>query len=414
MTAAQTRQVDTVATVGIAEPSIHTERGILPIPALTGLRFVAAILIYWHHFPLTPAGSARLATGLHNIKFAGYIGVPLFFMLSGFVLTHNYFRVFKVSPWKGLWRYLVNRFARIYPMLLFVMVLSVAATGFQTPLQRSPQTLLEHLTITYVWDGDVTQTVQQAYNGVNSSSWSLGVEFFLYALFPFLVWGVVRQCGTKARIVVTGLLLTGLSAVGAHWVAMLFHDQYAAENYWLNRFPIPHIAEFTVGCLAARFYHEMSTSSPSKWEQLWGKLAFGGSVVVVVGLMASRNQPAHPSAYLWSAAYMIPLAIILFCLARYTTIASRFLSLPFLILLGEASYSFYLLHMFFLDRMVSPADRKLDYIYSMMPLALLILSAVGAYTFLETPARRYLRTWLAPERGRRMAQQQTLKPDGLS
>ena len=83
------------------------------LPALTGVRAVAAYLVFLHHFnPFQSAGTAQL---LHRIVLELHIGVAIFFVLSGFLITLRYSNS---TQWTWRWwgTYLRNRFARIYPM----------------------------------------------------------------------------------------------------------------------------------------------------------------------------------------------------------------------------------------------------------------------------------------------------------
>ncbi len=200
-----------------------------PLPALTGLRILAALMVFWHHLPVL--SGVELPPLINNFKEASYVGVILFFMLRGFVLTYNYYDVFSASPWYGLRRYLVNRFARIYPLLLCVVLLSMMTTGFDTPVRRDIWTVLQHITVTWVWNGDIHLTVERAYVD-DVQNWSLGVEFFLYALLPFLIWALLRHCTTPSRI--AGCCGYGLRRPRRHspMFLRLFLDETKSSLRW--------------------------------------------------------------------------------------------------------------------------------------------------------------------------------------
>lgn len=90
------------------------------IPALTSLRFYAAVLVFlFHYVPRDPAAESMLLNVLNH----GYAGVSFFFVLSGFILAFNYMG----TNWSeaGRWRkYLLRRFTRIYPALAVSTLLS--------------------------------------------------------------------------------------------------------------------------------------------------------------------------------------------------------------------------------------------------------------------------------------------------
>src|ERR1700722_13625137 len=88
-----------------------------PIRSLTGARFIAALLVVCFHFvPHAP-------TWMNSIIRNGYLGVPFFFVLSGFILTYNY--ASDSQRQIGARSFWVARFARIYPIYLVSLVLSL-------------------------------------------------------------------------------------------------------------------------------------------------------------------------------------------------------------------------------------------------------------------------------------------------
>jgi peptidoglycan/LPS O-acetylase OafA/YrhL len=162
---------------GITSPQ-HGDQ--LPHPrseilALTGVRAAAALAVVLHHIGL-PASAPE---PLRNLVQSGYIGVPLFFMLSGLVLAWNYSTLTIGSPGR-LWRFYVARIARVIPLywvVLLYLVLQRAAYGVPQ------ESLWRHLLAIQTWSGDYA--IGQA--SYNPPGWSICVELFLYAVFPFLV-----------------------------------------------------------------------------------------------------------------------------------------------------------------------------------------------------------------------------------
>src|SRR6476661_1182191 len=94
------------------------------LPALTGVRFFAAFYVVLFHFTLWYFAAAP--QWVRNIVSSGYVGVDLFFVLSGFVLTYTYL-VPGAShvPRREFW---VARIARIYPMYLVALALALPIT----------------------------------------------------------------------------------------------------------------------------------------------------------------------------------------------------------------------------------------------------------------------------------------------
>jgi acyltransferase len=104
------------------------------IPALTGLRGVAAVWVMLYH----------MFTGrdIPVVEF-GYVGVDIFFVLSGFVLAHVYLRDPGLTTGEGYLRFLGVRLARVYPLhvltLVCLLLITIALPGFTTPFKFSEE-----------------------------------------------------------------------------------------------------------------------------------------------------------------------------------------------------------------------------------------------------------------------------------
>jgi peptidoglycan/LPS O-acetylase OafA/YrhL len=130
----------------------------------------------------------------------------------------------------------------------------------------------------------------------------------------------------------------------------------------------------------------------SRQEKTWGLVALGGAIVVVTLMMVFSDLIKSPySIYFLSAPFF---AVIIFGLARYRSLLSRLLSTRPLVLLGEASYSFYLLHFLILELFAPRLQTKGElgaYLFGVMVLGLVIMVSLSAYTYIETPLRRIIR-----------------------
>src|SRR5882724_879095 len=93
------------------------------IPQLTGLRFVAAFSILFLHTVVwcIPFTDTQLPTAIAG--WVGVYGMPLFFILSGFVIHYNYAGLFRDLPYAtSAWSFFAARFARIYPLYFFFLL----------------------------------------------------------------------------------------------------------------------------------------------------------------------------------------------------------------------------------------------------------------------------------------------------
>jgi peptidoglycan/LPS O-acetylase OafA/YrhL len=101
------------------------------MPALTALRAVAALLVFLYHFP--PSGLGRL---VEVVVSQGHVGVTVFFVLSGFLITVRYYPPFARGD-RGLADYFVRRMARILPLYYVVLTLTNFLSAGAVPVGPS-------------------------------------------------------------------------------------------------------------------------------------------------------------------------------------------------------------------------------------------------------------------------------------
>ncbi|GAA4615899.1 acyltransferase [Actinoallomurus liliacearum] len=188
------------------------------------LRFVAAAAVMLHHFtgvpaPEWPGGSARkIFPGLGEVTRWGFLGVELFFLISGFVIL--------MSAWdRRVGDFAVSRFTRLFPAYWVSVCLSLAAyLAFRSYVSFGPNTdgpIMRFLpNLTMLQEGVGSQRMEVVY-------WTLYVELHFYALIALLVWRGI----TYSRVVafMTGWLLLSVFAVEADFgfVKVLLLWRYA-------------------------------------------------------------------------------------------------------------------------------------------------------------------------------------------
>lgn len=382
-----------------AGAEIHSDRR---LPALTGLRILAALAVYLSHVG-PPHGSPEL---LANFMRSGYSGVTVFFVLSGFVLAINYFEGMRRPRPRSVYNFFVARFARVYPLYVAVLFFLVVR---QHALGVSIDGWWRNTLAIQAWDPNVFHAY--AFDG---PAWSIGVEFFLYACFPLLVPLLGRLRAPRAILLTAAGVAVAMVALAAAFViggngSLPITDADSAHR-WLYRMPLTRLGDFALGILAAMLF--VAIRNRGSLERLGRPLA-SGAAVAIVALMA---WPAlFYTAWSWDVAYAIPAAVLIFGLAIAPWgLLARGLSVGPMILLGEASYAFYLVH--------APALGFLGgggWAEAMSPTALLnevcilaaiIALAVGLHVTIERPARKYLRNWLTIGKGRRAKQQPAPEP----
>lgn len=346
------------------------------LPALTGLRAVAAVWVVLFHYrddllALVP-GLAPLDTFMR----AGYLGVDLFFPLSGFVLAYTYADRLGSFSWRGTGDFVRNRFARVWPVHVLTLNLDLAVAAVVGTLgvgadghRRTVGAYVENLAMVHTWFSDRPS--------FNAPAWSISSEWFAYLLAPllFVVAVRVRRAGPA-------LLLAGAS-----YAAMLavFATMALPNGNLEHMFYVRIMGEFVGGmllCLA--------------WVR--GGARLGGLVVVLPAtLVVLALVPAAAAGHYWAAP---ALGLGVAGLAASSGWLTAALSWPVVVAAGEASYALYMTHL-----LVQPFVHSLrvwaqgSFWASALVVAGLVVTLVAlawaVHTRVERPARRRLQ---APRR----------------
>jgi len=171
------------------------------LPAITSLRFFAAFHVALFH--MKEMGVITSPGWLKSFAGIGYVGVSFFFVLSGFILVYTY--AGRTLNLRDFWQ---ARFARIYPAYLFSLVLFFPFFYFGALKMHVPFFYFaeQHFTLSAVLVLLLLQSwVPQAALSWNAVAWSLSVEAFFYAIFPFalnrfgkfsrqVLWAIIPAC----------------------------------------------------------------------------------------------------------------------------------------------------------------------------------------------------------------------------
>lgn len=170
--------------------------------SLTGLRFIAAIVVVLYHT------SVQLLPEMKPAVSMGQTGVAFFFALSGFILawSQNLATPKRVFYWR--------RFCRIWPLHFVTTILAVALVA-ASHAELSVAKLLAVLLLVQAWSPDGHWSF-----ALNGPSWSLSCEMFFYAIFPFLA-GFLQRRSIKVVLLVAGGTLC-IAVVGIVSTCYLF------------------------------------------------------------------------------------------------------------------------------------------------------------------------------------------------
>ena len=382
------------------------------IEQLTGLRFVAAlaVLVSHYHGLVSAADSPIYAEmGLH--------GVTLFFILSGYVLTHRYTlqvsgcyeinstmrnQHMLYSPIR-LSNFVVARFARIAPMYWLALALTALAyqvAGFELSLGGHPggaqATQISFAVNALALQAWVpSESMQQFWN---APGWSISCELFFYACFVGLVrlrWltGTVRSLAVVVLFFLTLLVgyLLLLHAMGQLNFLMLAFGA---------RLPILALYPFVMGMLLCRAVQRraqplrragwavsaavlalaLATWGQAQWAGALASAATGPDLSVAWRLMLVRHSLTVPL-----------LALLIFALVQERGAWQRLLASAPLVLLGHASYGLYLFHWLPLCYLVHRYGvGGLSLAWVVLIVVALQLGCIAVYLGFESPLRRAL------------------------
>ena len=220
---------------------VHTARMKGQLASLTGLRGVAALWVLAYHTMLElrqlDPELARLAGVLGA---AGYLGVDLFFVLSGFVIAYNYAGTAEWTP-RAYGEFLWKRLARIYPVHLaglalfgVIILLAPADAGFASPTVAG---LVRSITLTHAWSIPVIGTW-------NVPSWSVSLEWAAYLAFPMTAAAAMWPRSASTIVSLVLLMFAGL------FLATIMISYPGTVAYGVFRI----IAEFSSGALLYRLW----------------------------------------------------------------------------------------------------------------------------------------------------------------
>ncbi|MEV1147403.1 acyltransferase [Micromonospora sp. NPDC049799] len=307
-------QVASGATGGARAPG-----GTSRLPSLTGLRWIAALLVFgFHAGTMGIVAEPAYKAVVDRLFTLGLSGVQFFFILSGFVL------VWSARPGEAKRTFLRRRLAKIYPnhLLMFLVVLLV---GYAMADPVNPRAVVENLLLVQAWD-----PTPGIFYSVNNVSWSLSCELFFYACLPFALPLVQRtRPGVLWAVVVAVPLL-----IVALWPAQQLVPE--ESRWWFTQiFPPVRSLEFWMGVAAAELMRRGRWRGPG----------LGVATVVFVAIWFAAGEWIR--AELWAGLLSVAYILVITAAAGADVRGRRtpWRNRP-MVWLGEVSFAFYMVHVF--------------------------------------------------------------------
>ena len=357
------------------------------MPSLTGIRAVAALWVMFFHM------SENFHWNFTSPFLAkGYLGVDLFFILSGFIISyvhqHEFMR-FSVETTK---RFLLLRCARIFPVhwLMLVTLLGIwflSKDVFLIPLghpeRYNAQDFILHLLNIQDWGFS-------PHYSWNIPAWSVSAEWFVYLLFPFITPIISRMKRFWANLALIGFSFAFLW--GYSQVNHLPNLDLSFEHGLVRC-----VAEFIMGCALFNLHQLEPAESNAGLHTVRSGLVYPALGGLAISL-----------AFSWpDRVVVLFLVLLIFALGTGRTWVHQWLSGGFAVFLGEISYSIYMAHGNCIT-IVHQLNRKFPVLTAQASwqnlgvnigfMLAVILIAYGLYKTVELPSRNLARASLSGQK----------------
>ncbi|BDZ45885.1 acyltransferase family protein [Naasia aerilata] len=367
-----------------------------PIPALTGLRIVGAVWVALFHFQSPLFDASNTLRLLEPVLAYGPKGVPLFFLLSGYIIWHNYGSArllrSKREPVRFFWR----RVARLWPVNVLALVLAVPVLwnavivhdywGSAHPDWFSIGGFLGSAMMVQVLGSPYPMAVYPW----NAPSWSLSAEMVAYLIFPVILFAALRIKAARLRwlCVPAALALT----------VVAYLPGFDFPYRWL----LDLMLVFVAGVLLR------VAGRPTFSPRMMAAVQIVAPVAVVLACYAAQPLLIMPFLALWVWSLAAPTGPVV---ALMTTKPMQ--------IAGLSSYSLYMLHWVIFgygylltENMVLVGVGRDLFVVGC--LAAVAAASYLCWRFFETPARKVLnlafeRAW--PGQGKQTASEEILEAD---
>jgi peptidoglycan/LPS O-acetylase OafA/YrhL len=331
-------------------------------------------MVFVHHFnPVSAARFGNFASAFFN---EWYIGVSIFFVLSGFLITIRYYETAALSrTW--FMSYFQNRIAKIYP--LYFILTTITFLYFKS-VDHSWKVYLLHISLMQGFFNDFK------FLGINTA-WSLTVEESFYVMAPLLFLSIKRYKITFQPLI---FLTVGFGLVML-FQRIDFYGFFESYHFMLMYTFFGRCVEFFIGIALAKKYLQRKgeESTEGAWYTSLGVVALLFSVVGLVLLKGNRDFGI--SSYLGIAFHhtVVPLStsLLLWGLITENSRIKTLLAYPFTQLLGKSSYAFYLIHLGFFYTLIA------IYLSTHIVVIFVVLNGVAIclYQFVEKPLHEAIR-----------------------
>ncbi|WEV51968.1 acyltransferase family protein [Lactobacillus sp. ESL0731] len=355
------------------------------ITGYSGLRALAVIGVILYH--LNP-----------NTFVGGYLGVPIFFVLSGYLVTDHMFKAYREQGYYDQHKFYFGRIKKLYPPLIAVLWLSAAYIFLfqRNLLVKLAQIVVANLLNVYnFWQIINGQSYFERF-ATNESPfthlWTMSINGQFYLLWPIVIYLLVKFAKKRKT---TFWILFGVSLASALEMALLYHSGVDINRIYYGtdtRF-------FSLGlgaALAVIWPMEKLRTDVTITDTY---ILDGVGLVALAGLIwlffSPQMDPEHSFTYNGGMLlFTVLTAILVGIIAHPSSHWNKWLTNPVFNWIGSRSYGIYLYQfpvmIFFEDKVTNVADHV--FLYPLIEIALILVLSEISYRFIERPLGKI--TWV--------------------
>lgn len=335
-------------------------------PEIDGLRTIAVLPVILFHIE-------------HSWISGGYVGVDVFFAISGFLITSILLRELEENKY-SIVKFYERRIRRLMPLALVVYVATLAFFSFVFPPDKFEQTALSTVS-SLLFVSNIYFWQLGGYFGPSLETnpllhtWSLSVEEQFYVFFPIFLAILFKISRTRVFLFSTLILV---SLVSLALAVKFAPSQLSFAGFYL--LPV-RVYELMLGGMAALYLHKQSASQSARQFKYFSEI---GLVLILTAMFTYNSSLAFPSYYA-----LLPVigSVLIFLDLSTNSPAKRILSSPFCVYLGKISYSLYLWHWPVVVAVKWMNSGFSTLVEGIIVVTITLLLSAFSYRYIETPFR---------------------------
>ncbi|RJE87777.1 acetyltransferase [Paenibacillus sp. 1011MAR3C5] len=347
------------------------------MPGIDGLRAISVLAVIAYHFDL------KWAQG-------GLLGVGVFFVLSGYLITDQLFMEWRVKKHISIWNFWISRFRRLLPAMLSMLILVamwLAATDPARLLSLKGDFISS---VFYVNNWYLIYHKVSYFESFGPASpighlWSLSIEEQFYVIWPIALSIGIRFAPRRGKLLLYMLVVASVSAIAMALIYVPGTDPsrvyYGTDT---RAFALLIGAAMAVGWPSWKLSEKISPAARTSLDMI-GAL---GLLVLLISIL--RTNEYEDSLYQYGFLYLsLVTAVIVAVLAHPGSRLGKILGCRPLTWLGKHSYSLYIWH-YPVITLMRPDERNegLGFTEIVLQLAIIFLLSILSYKYIEEPIRR--------------------------